>query len=139
MIRSIGSSLEYPEFTKPKEIVLPDHLSEEMPKFSGWVRYENSVRLSGAGRTQLLITDAYEGVEVMVNGMSAGVQIVPPYRFDITELVREGVNQIMIDVSTTLERERAATKNQTMTEKLMRNKVLAPTGITGEVRVYEEV
>ena len=138
-IRSIGSSLEYPEFTKPKEIVLPDHLSEEMPKFSGWVRYENSVRLSGAGRTQLLITDAYEGVEVMVNGMSAGVQIVPPYRFDITELVREGVNQIMIDVSTTLERERAAAKNQTMTEKLMRNKVLAPTGITGEVRVYEEV
>ena len=75
----------------------------------------------------------------MVNGMSAGVQIVPPYRFDITELVREGVNQIMIDVSTTLERERAAAKNQTMTEKLMRNKVLAPTGITGEVRVYEEV
>ena len=86
----------------------------------------------------MTISDAYEGVEVFVNGISAGVQVVPTYRFDISELVKEGDNVITIEVSTTLERERAAAKNRTMAEKLMQNKVLAPTGITGTVKVYEE-
>ena len=86
----------------------------------------------------MTISDAYEGVEVFVNGVSAGVQVVPTYRFDISELVKEGDNVIAIEVSTTLERERAAAKNRTMAEKLMQNKVLAPTGITGIVKIYEE-
>lgn len=68
--------------------------------------------------------------------MSAGVQVVPTYRFDISGLVKEGDNVIVIEVSTTLERERAAAKNQAMTEKLMRNKVLAPTGIQWQCERY---
>ena len=75
---------------------------------------------------------------MFVNGISAGVQVVPVYRFDITSLVHEGENMVAIEVSTTLERERAAAKNQSQVEKMMRNKVLAPTGITGEVNVYED-
>lgn len=63
---------------------------------------------------------------------------MPVYRFDISNLVKNGENSVIIEVSTTLEQERAAAKNQAMTEKLMRNKVLAPTGITGVVKVYEE-
>lgn len=64
--------------------------------------------------------------------------MVPAYRFDISGLVKEGDNEIVIEVSTTLERERAAAKDQTMAEKLMRNKELAPIGITGVVKVYED-
>lgn len=135
--RSICESTAYPDFGQEKSVPLPDHLAEEEPKFSGWVRYENKIRLHGAARTVLTISDAYEGVEVFVNGVSAGVQVVPTYRFDISGLAKEGDNVIVIEVSTTLERERAAAKNQTMTEKLMRNKVLVPTGITGTVKVYE--
>lgn len=135
--RSICESIAYPDFGQEKMVSLPDSLAEDAPKFSGWVRYENKIRLNGAARTVLTISDAYEGVEVFVNGASAGVQVVPTYRFDISGLVKEGDNEIVIEVSTTLERERAA-KNQTMAEKLMRNKVLAPTGITGAVNVYEE-
>lgn len=137
--RSICESIAYPDFRQEKEISLPDRLAEEMPKFSGWVRYENRITLKGAGRTILTISDAYEGVEVFVNGLSAGVQVVPTYRFDISRLVREGENTIVIEVSTTLERERAAAKNRTMLEKLMQGKALAPTGITGTVSVYEEM
>ena len=136
--RSICESVAYPNFGQEKMVQLPDCLAEEMPKFSGWVRYENKIHLKGAVRTILTISDAYEGVEVFVNGISAGVQVVPTYRFDISELVKEGDNVITIEVSTTLERERAAAKNRTMAEKLMQNKVLAPTGITGTVKVYEE-
>ena len=137
--RSICESIAYPSFRQEKEISLPDKLAEEMPKFSGWVRYENKIELKGARRTILTISDAYEGVEVFVNGMSAGVQVVPTYRFDISGLVREGENTVVIEVSTTLERERAAAKNRTMPEKLMQNKVPAPTGITGTVLVYQEI
>lgn len=43
---------------------------------------------------------------MFVNGVSAGVQVVPVYRFDISELVKEGENEIAIELSTTLERER---------------------------------
>ena len=136
--RSICESVAYPNLGQEKIVRLPDCLAEEMPKFSGWVRYENKIHLKGAVRTILTISDAYEGVEVFVNGISAGVQVVPTYRFDISELVKEGDNVITIEVSTTLERERAAAKNRTMAEKLMQNKVLAPTGITGTVKVYEE-
>lgn len=136
--RSVCKSIAYPDFEQKKKIDLPDKLSNEKPDFSGWVRYENKILLSEAKRTVLTISDAYEGVEVFVNDVSAGVQIVPTYRFDITDLVIKGENRITIEVSTTLERERASAKNQTVTEKLMRRKVLAPTGITGEVKVYEE-
>ncbi len=136
--RSVCESVAYPNFGQGKMVQLPDRLAEDMPKFSGWVRYENKIHLKGAARTVLTISDAYEGVEVFVNGVSAGVQVVPTYRFDISELVKEGDNVIAIEVSTTLERERAAAKNRTMAEKLMQNKVLAPTGITGIVKIYEE-
>lgn len=77
-------------------------------------------------------------MEVFVNGVSAGVQVVPTYWFEISGLVKEGDNAIVMEVSTTLERERAAAKNRAMVEKLMQNKVLAPTGITGVVKIYEE-
>lgn len=89
-------------------------------------------------RTILTISDAYEDVEVFVNGVSAGVQVAPAYRFDISGLVKEGDNTIVTEVSTALERERAAAKNRTMAEKLMQNKVPAPTGMTGVVKIYEE-
>lgn len=38
--RSICSSIDYPAFKETKEIVIPDSLAEELPKFSGFVRYE---------------------------------------------------------------------------------------------------
>lgn len=136
--RSVCESVAYPDFGQKKTVQFPDCVAEEMPKFSGWVRYENRVHLHDAARTILTITDAYEGVEVFINSISAGVQVVPPYRFDISDFVMEGENMVVIEVSTTLERERIAAKNRTMAEKLMQNKVPAPTGITGEVKVYEE-
>ncbi|MCM1542684.1 MAG: hypothetical protein NC121_15675 [Blautia sp.] len=135
--RSICESTAYPKFRGGKQVSLPDELAEEMPKFSGWVRYENTIRLRGAKTTVLTISDAYEGVEVFVNGKSAGIQVVPIYRFDISKLVKEGENAVVIEVSTTLERERAAAKNQSVAERMMRNKVLAPSGITGVVKVFE--
>ena len=43
-------------------------------------------------------------MEVFVNGVSAGIQIVPDYCFDVTALLRPGLNLLRIEQATTLER-----------------------------------
>lgn len=135
--RSICSSKQYPDFTMHKVIQFPDHVEYDHPRFSGWVRYEGKFRVDHLTCTELIISQAYEGVEVVINGHTAGIQVCAPYRFDLTEYICQGENTIIIDVSTTLERERAYARNKSITERLMKPKTLAPTGITGEVHVYQ--
>lgn len=103
--RSICRSIDYPSFKEEKEVRLPDDLAEEKPDFSGFVHYENQIKWKEGTRLLLEIENASEGVEVFVNGTSAGIQIAPPYRYDLTGLMKEGENQIAIEVATTLERE----------------------------------
>lgn len=79
--------------------------TEEQPSFSGFVRYKSRFSLEQTERVVLEVTDAKEGMEVFVNGRSAGIQIVPPYRYDLTELAVEGENELIIEVATTLERQ----------------------------------
>lgn len=103
-IRSICEALYYPAFKEEKKVNLPDRLEEELPKFGGFVRYEKNLWIESVKHMVLEISDAAEGVEVFVNGVSAGIQIVPVYRYDITSLLKKGSNQIVIEVATTLER-----------------------------------
>ena len=70
----------------------------------------------------LEITDAGEDVEVFVNGKSLGIQVLPPFWYDISEAVKDGENKLRIEVATTLERERKTNK-----------KKWQPTGLTGAV------
>jgi hypothetical protein len=83
----------------------------------------------------LEISDAWEGVELFVNGVSAGVQIVPVYLYEIAALLHPGKNQLTIEVATTLERERAAGKRGLL-ELLQTRRKKDPTGSTGVVRLY---
>ena len=39
-----------------------------------------------------------------VNGRSAGMAICPPYQFDLSGLLTEGENTLVVEVATTLER-----------------------------------
>ena len=102
--RSTCESKMYPSFSEYKVVCLPDSLEKEQPKFGGFVRYERDVELSDADKTILEISDAAEGVEVFVNGISAGIQIVPTFVYDISNLIQKGNNSIVIEVATTLER-----------------------------------
>ena len=80
-----------------------------MPRFSGFVRYENTFTINpGFKRAALTVTDAYEGVELFVNGVSLGLQIAPPFRYEITDVVRAGENTVVIEAATSLERENAS-------------------------------
>ena len=103
--RSQCAGINYPAFQNKTEVTLPDDVSVEQPEFSGFLRYESSVSLEKGKKLTLEITDAYEGVELFVNGESAGIQITPPFRYDISAIVTDGENRLTIEVATTLERQ----------------------------------
>ena len=119
----------YPNFVNAKQMEAGKPYSKVDAKFSGIIRYETVVEVPNAKNIVLDISDAHEGVEVFVNGVSAGIQVVPHYTFDITTLCNPGKNQITIEVATTLERKHA--------NFFTRGKA-APTGITGDVILYVE-
>jgi len=131
--RSIIRSIAYPAFEDEKTVDLPDHLEEELPEFSGFVRYETGIEASKEDHLQLRITDASEGVEVFVNGESIGIQIVPEYRFDLAGHLKDGMNEIRIEVATTLERETA--KIPDPLGKV--NDATCKSGITGTVKLIK--
>lgn len=137
--RSTCAAIDYPRFAEAKPVTLPDGLAEEQPDFSGFVRYESAFDLPGPGRVSLEITDAYEGVEVFVNGRSAGIQVVPPFRCDLTPLVKPGRNEISVEVATTLER---YCYNLTKDDPRMKMRGLAApscgSGITGRASIFFE-
>ena len=137
--RSICAGIDYPDFDSAKEISLPDTLAEEQPDFSGFVRYENSFTLDDrwqkddTNRLLLQITEAYEGVEIFINDQRLGIQIVPPYLFDLTAAVHPGENTLRIEAATTLEREMFKVPDRMGRPK---PEPTAPSGISGEVRLY---
>lgn len=135
--RSVCASIDYPNFVQETPVTLPDHLAEERPQFSGFVRYKSRFTLPGPGRLLLEITDAAEGVEVFINGQSAGIQIVPVYRYDLTDLVKAGENELVIEVATTLERQWYESVKD---DPLVKQRGIIPpacgSGITGEVHLY---
>lgn len=135
--RAVCAGINYPDFGEAVMVVMPDQLAKEQPAFSGFVRYESSFAIPREGKVALEIMDASEGVEVFVNGKSAGIQIVPPYRYDISALAHTGENTIAIEVATTLERYcYDLTKDDIRMKFRGLQTPVCGSGITGDVRIY---
>ncbi len=81
----------------------------------------------------LVLTDAAEGVDVFVNDKSMGIQIVPEFRYDLSEALTNGENSLRIEVATTLSREMSKYPN-TMGQMVESS---AKSGITGEVKLFQ--
>ena len=103
--RSVCRAIDYPAFTGETNVLLPDAYEQTAPDFGGLIRYETSLELSEIPeRAVLTVSGDQEGLEVFVNDVTAGIQIVPDYRFDLTGLLRSGSNTLRIEQATTLER-----------------------------------
>lgn len=125
LLISTCKAVDYPEFSEKKKIKRAEDYARTDKKFSGFIAYDKTFNISKGNPSELIllnISNAGEDVEVFINGRSLGIQVLPPFIYDITEYVVEGENQLRIEVATTLERERGANK-----------KKQAPTGITGEI------
>lgn len=137
-MRSLAASLSYPAFGEAEEVSLPDHLEEEEKTWSGIARYENSFTAEPFVQYFLTISDASEAVEVFVNGVSLGIQIVPEYEYDLTPAVRDGVNQLRIEIATTLEREMSTVPNPYAAMLGKSTEPANPSGLNGTVRLLKK-
>jgi hypothetical protein len=134
---SLATSKEYPEFHDTQEISSFENVGLKYPEFSGVIRYENTVDVPAVSVAALAIEDAFEGVEVFVNDESVGIQVAPPFIFDISRQLQTGENKLRIEVATTLERERhfASPIPGDFFAMLTKAPVLGSTGIIGDVKL----
>ena len=119
--QSVCKAIDYPNFSSAREITTLESYALTNKKFSGVIRYDTAFHCPAK---TLEITDAYEGVEVFLNGQSLGIQVTAPFVYDLRGHTRNGNNHLTIEVATTLERENGSSKDA------------APTGIVGDVALY---
>ncbi len=99
----------------------------ERPHFSGTIRYAATVQLHAGRDATLDLGTVGETAEVFLNGKPAGVCITPPYRFDISDLARNGDNNLEVLVTNTL-----GYRIHDMFSKFL---MLPPTGLLGPITV----
>ncbi len=81
-----------------------DHQNEGINYFSGTATYSNSVLISPStletgSAIKLDLGEVLDVAEVIVNGQSAGVLWTKPFEVDIRDFVKEGENQIEIEIT----------------------------------------
>ena len=100
----------YPAF-EPVKTLAPGNWpnlngADLLPRFSGIFRYETNFELAEplpASQSLFLLLDmAKDGANVFLNGQSCGMQIAPPYVFDVTERLRQGTNTLAIEIANPL-------------------------------------
>jgi len=104
-----------------------------LPTYSGIGVYEQTVLFAAeevSRQTLLDLGQVLVSAEVLVNGVSAGVRLARPFRFDLTGLVREGGNTLEVRVANTI------APHYTVTNRVAN---LGPTasGLIGPVRLYQ--
>lgn len=87
------------------KIPLGDWSDSALATYSGGAVYTKTVNLEKChlkGKILLDLGQVSTVAEVHINGKLTGIRMGRPYRFDITELVQEGRNQIQVKVTNTL-------------------------------------
>lgn len=78
---------------------------EEYECYSGTLCYQTKFSLplpKEEQRMELEFTKAHELVRVFVNGKEAGMKMWSPYLFDITDIVKEGENELLVEVTNSI-------------------------------------
>lgn len=139
---SLCKAKEYPAFGQAFSLEKLTNIGELYPDFSGFIRYETTFSSGGNCQTVLQLEHVYECAQVWCNGQYIGSRIAPRYLFDLTQAIQKGTNHLRIEVATTPERD-ALTKIDLSafppgfpTSRFIPS-TLDPTGLLGEVRIYE--
>jgi hypothetical protein len=134
--RSICESTEYPAFGDPEPVILPDVPAELENGFSGFACYETTFVLDSPKALLLEITNTSGSVEVFMNGETAGMKLKPPFRYDLSDLARQGKNYLAIEVAVFSKKD-YMTDTANPPEKTQRGKHITQSPyIIGSVRLY---
>jgi hypothetical protein len=131
---SVVEAPAYPNFRPVGSYTELHDMGLELPDFSGFIRYETSFFADGEnpGKAFLEFEDAFEGVEIWVNGAAGGMKICPPYRFDISGLLKNGENIIRVEVANTLDRQVRSILGHSLGPKIRRSGIIEPSGLIGK-------
>lgn len=123
---SYASSTEYPNFSQSKTIhELVDLTSTMYPAKCGTFRYEKEVTVEETQEdVTLYLEEAYETVQVFLDGVDLGSCIAPAYEFTIPCLTK-GTHRLCIDVTNTLDKE--------IHDMFSLTEASEPSGILGQV------
>ncbi len=102
-----GAAFDHPIQLKLEngKIQLGDWSSYALPTFSGIGVYKQNVKFSRAEsqkNVELDLGKVYVAAEVLVNGKSVGSRVAAPYKFDLSQLLKPGNNEIEVRVANTL-------------------------------------
>ncbi|PWK27572.1 F5/8 type C domain-containing protein [Arcicella aurantiaca] len=115
--------------------------------FSGTATYQNSFQINKTQKRYWLdLGEVANIANVKVNGVNCGVAWTAPYRVEITKAIREGENQLNIEVSNTwanrLIGDNKLPENQRITKTTapfrLAGKALEKSGLLGEVKLLLE-
>ena len=70
-----------------------------IPDFSGHIRYDFEFEIHKEGIMTLDLGNVGETAELYLNGEYVGVRLFPPYSFDVTDKIRNGINSIRVIVA----------------------------------------
>lgn len=131
---SIGKAKDYPQFPEGKYVDELKDISNEKPSFAGVVRYEKTIHLDRVPKEAVLKAEqVFEMMKVVVNGSETGVRIFPPYQVRLGNALKEGENQIVVEVTTTPAREMLEIPQPPFD---FSHEALEPAGMFGKVELY---
>ena len=76
--------------------------AQNLPTFSGVMRYETTLSLNKQGKTLLDLGQVGQTAQLLLNGRDLGMRISAPYSWDITDALQDGDNRLEILVANTL-------------------------------------
>ena len=98
-----------------------------LPDFSGKIRYTFSFDADGRRPCALDLGTVGQTARLWLNGHDMGIRIAPPYRFEIGDFIREGVNEAVVETANTLA--------QKVRDQFTFFLQLAPAGLLGPVKL----
>ncbi len=104
--------------------------SKVKPDFSGKIIYNAKVELAKKQKAFVKIEGVGENAKLYLNGKCCGHAICKPFLFDVTDAVVDGVNELKVEVFTTIA--------NAIKDPVSMFVPLSPTGIWGEVSYLYE-
>lgn len=132
-----------------------DHPNKELSIFSGVATYNASFTLEKGTLDQtsnyiLNLGQVGEVAKVYLNGREVGTRVFPPYQFEVQDMLREGKNNISIEVATTwlnqligeaakpMDQQRTRSNLKTGDNRPWSNYSPSPAGLIGPVSLQEK-
>lgn len=124
---------EKPEATLKLDVLKNVTAPDMYPHFGGYMVYEGKFEYGDVDDTRYLLDlgKVGETAELWINGEFAGTKIAPPYRFDVSKLLKCGENTMKVVVTNNL-----AYEQRDLCSKFL---VLEPSGLLGPIEIRKTV